>query len=129
MEQDRRCALCLKDITVKSEYHNDRLGHEFHSECMTKKLTVDTLKKFEALFFLAGYTFSIFNPIVNGYHNCEYDTPWYTVETNVGKIKIGWRKRVINIEWPDRDLSFLFQKENVTQGAHFIHAYGYIKAV
>jgi hypothetical protein len=56
------------------------------------------------------------------------DTPWYLIQLPKGTIKIGWRKRVISIDWSAYmngiDLSELFKKEDVTKGATMIHAYG-----
>lgn len=61
---------------------------------------------------------------------CE---PWLLVTTKIGPIKIGWRKRVINICWEDSDLKTkaeeLFPKEDVTKHDRLIHAWSYDKAV
>jgi hypothetical protein len=79
--------------------------------------------------------------------------PWFKVATRIGYIKIGWRKRVINIDWSETTLrskvkdeydyynkqprrpggTELFQfaldkNETTTVGDYFIHAYGYEKA-
>lgn len=59
--------------------------------------------------------------------------PWFLVTTNIGHIKIGWRKRVINIDWSntllkDETADKLFPNENVTKGDNYIHAWGYEKA-
>lgn len=63
--------------------------------------------------------------------------PWFVVTTPKGRIKIGWRKRVMEIDWTDTVSPFpfgkqkaqeLFPDENVTKGEYYIHAYGYEKA-
>jgi len=70
----------------------------------------------------------------------QYDTgpwgrhrPWFRVTTIFGVFVIGWRKRVINIDWsgvpgskagPD-----LFAAEDVTKGDRHIHAWGCEKAL
>lgn len=44
--------------------------------------------------------------IPNGYCSrgcCAY-YPWFIVTTPVGRIKIGWRKRVIHLEWTDSQI-------------------------
>lgn len=58
--------------------------------------------------------------------------PWFRVTTTIGVFTIGWRKRVINIDWSRVDTSpkaeVLFPSEAVTKGEYYIHAYGYEKA-
>jgi hypothetical protein len=72
--------------------------------------------------------------IPNGYCNsaCCSQLPWYVVTTPRGRVKIGWRKRVINIDWSDSAVTAkadtLFPNEDVTKGDRYIHAYGYDKA-
>lgn len=55
--------------------------------------------------------------------------PWYIVTTKFGRIKIGWRKSVINIDWTDSDIKSepedIFADEDVTKGPRYIHAHGY----
>lgn len=72
--------------------------------------------------------------IPNGYCSdwcCEH-LPWFIVTTKVGRIKIGWRKRVLEIDWSDsaikKTAKDLFAGEDVTKGDHDIHAWGYAKA-
>lgn len=59
-------------------------------------------------------------------------TPWYLVTTKIGRIKIGWRKRVIQIDWLGSQQTLkadqLFPNENVTKACWMIHAWGYDKA-
>ncbi len=69
----------------------------------------------------------------NQYHS-SYKEPWYRLKfvnsTGSHEITIGWRKRVINIDWSKsgKDLQHLFTEENVTKSAFNVHAYGYEKA-
>lgn len=102
-----------------------------------------------ALFLLSGFDLaehSIFE-IKNECGPEECYGPWWLVQTKYGLIKIGWRKRVINIEWSDtpyragetkfwdgrpvdstyNDLKFTMNE--VTQGPTHVHAWGYPKAV
>lgn len=70
----------------------------------------------------------------NGYCSdyCCAHLPWFAVITKVGEIKIGWRKRVLEIDWSKSDnkqtASELFPSEDVTKGWQMIHAWGYDKA-
>lgn len=68
--------------------------------------------------------------IPNGYCSraCCKDKPWFVVTTKMGRIKIGWRKRVIEIDWADSVIlstaEKLFPSENVTKYDRLIHAWG-----
>ena len=72
--------------------------------------------------------------IPNGYCNraCCRHLPWFIVTTTVGRIKIGWRKRVIEIDWSDTkgtaEAETLFAAEDVTKGTRYIHAWSVEKA-
>ena len=72
--------------------------------------------------------------IPNGYcsrHCCKH-LPWFIVTTQVGRIKIGWRKSVIAIDWSEthrtKNSDELFAAENVTKEDRMIHAWSYDKA-
>lgn len=78
-----------------------------------------------------------FDLLSNGYCNRECCThiPWFMFHTSDGDIKIGWRKRVISIEWQENFKPFnmeIFDDENVTKwgntGVRGIHAWGTDKA-
>jgi len=64
-------------------------------------------------------------------HCCLYK-PWLVVTTTRGKITIGWRKRVISIDWSDSHVKAtaqeLFPLEDVTKVQRSIHAWSYDKA-
>lgn len=66
-----------------------------------------------------------------GEPECIYN-PWFLVATAIGHIKIGWRKRVIVIDWSKTNVkekaNKLFPNEDVTKGEFFIHAWSYEKA-
>lgn len=63
---------------------------------------------------------------------CCIDRPWLMVTTKKGKVKIGWRKRVINIDFTDSMIlgtaQEIFPNEDVTKHKQIIHAWGYDKA-
>lgn len=105
-------------------------------------------EKMRALFLLAGLEIEQSWQLANEYWpDCEdyadirRDSPWWLVKTEYGMIKIGWRKRVINIDWSDteykageskfwddRDIAVL-TKDEVTKSTAYVHAWGYAKAV
>ena len=70
----------------------------------------------------------------NGYcrQGCCAHLPWFKVTTAVGPIVIGWRKRVINIDWSEtkgtKTAEELFPKEDTTKETRLIHAWTYEKA-
>jgi len=63
---------------------------------------------------------------------CCADRPWFIITTNIGRIKIGWRKRVIEIDWSDslqkKTANELFINEEVTKVDKSIHAWSLGKA-
>lgn len=72
--------------------------------------------------------------IPNGYCSdyCHEKFPWFLVTTKRGPFMIGWRKRVIVIDWAGSNIrtdgDILFEHEGVTTGTDMVHAYGYKKA-
>jgi hypothetical protein len=72
--------------------------------------------------------------IPNGYcsRSCCTQIPWFIVTTPVGRIKLGWRKRVIEMSWEETSIQVtareLFPEEDVTREGKLIHAWGYFKA-
>ena len=78
--------------------------------------------------------------VPNGYCSryCCAHKPWFVVTTRAGRIKIGWRKSVIHLEWTDsavtKKAAEIFPKEEAwpgyetTQYDKVIHAHGYDKA-
>lgn len=98
-----------------------------------KELMIERLK---AIFLLAGIELLSFHQLPNNYcgDNCCPHRPWGLAETKYGLIKIGWRKRVISIEWPKeaningKDI-LPKGEEWITSWESGIHAYGWAKAV
>lgn len=72
--------------------------------------------------------------IPNGYCPlwCCSTIPWFLVTTHIGRIEIGWRKRVINIDWSKsivtKTAEQMFPDEQTTKGIQYIHAWGIEKA-
>lgn len=63
---------------------------------------------------------------------CEDDMdPWFIVTTTQGHFKIGWRKRVIVLNWSKTKIhqtsEILFPNEDTTKDGQMIHCWGYEK--
>ena len=107
----------------------------FHGACNKERLLQETEARFRALFVKAGFKMVSMMDLPNEYCQCGVSAPWFSVITEFGTIKIGWRKRVINIDWSGldpkhrkRDTLSLFDGEDVTKGDDSIHAWGWEKA-
>jgi hypothetical protein len=113
----------------------------FHHECNRLHLRDVTERRFLELFKAAGFQDNRLTAMPNQYCPCDHCTPWFDVNTEFGTIQIGWRKRVLHIDWsamadrlaacgelPTIRFVDLFKDEDVTKGSDFIHAWGYEKA-
>jgi hypothetical protein len=87
------------------------------------------LDRLESLFNLADIVI-IGKPrkLINGYWG-EGHHPWWFVKTKMGYIEIGWRKRVISIDWTDTGLEVTATEDDVTKDKHFVRAYSYDDAI
>ncbi len=83
-----------------------------------------------ALFPTPIFVEAIPNGYASGWHSKHL--PWFVVTTSVGRITVGWRKRVISIDWSQtvgtKTSAELFAAEDVTKGERDIHAWSYDKA-
>ena len=63
----------------------------------------------------------------NGYDRTHNSSPWWLVKTHKGLIEVGYRKRVIQLDWSDTDIRKILEVPGpyVTQTDHFIHAKDY----
>lgn len=89
-----------------------------------------------ALFNVAGIPILHLHELPNGYwpRTLEYrvmreSSPWWLVETPHGIIKIGYRKRVMHIEWPRTKARIVVTTDDVTKDQTCVHAYTKQKAV
>ena len=106
-----------------------------HRRCRVLRKARESREFFEDVFEKAGITNVLLNEIPNQYwpQGREYEgmSPWHIAKLPYGDIKIGWRKRVISIDWKStgRDLEHLFKEEDVTKEPCLIHAWGKDKAI
>lgn len=88
----------------------------------------------ESIIRLAGFTVLHVWELANGYWPLapEYDDvrcPWWLFLTDLGPVQIGWRKRVINIDWSACVFRGVVTEDNVTKSETNVHAYAVEKAV
>jgi len=95
-----------------------------------------TKKHAEALFLLAGIEALGFYEMANQYwpetptyDECRRRSPWWLVKTARGLIVVGWRKRVISIDWTDTGIAAEVTQDDVTKDQHWVHAWSYAKAI
>lgn len=138
-----RCPCCGKLFTiddVKTGSVVSADGKYYHDKCQKKYRHLSEIDKLtrclmDTVYDFKDYTFEI---IPNGYCNrdCCKHIPWLFFHTPDGDIIVGWRKRVISIEWQGNykqfDMDELFGIEDVTKweenGKRGIHAWGREKA-
>lgn len=84
-----------------------------------------------ALFLLAGIDIVRIHELLNQYwrSNDSPRGPWWLAETRHGTIRIGWRKRVISIDWEGTKLREIITEDEVTKEPHLVHAWSYLKAL
>ena len=94
-------------------------------------------KQLDALLTLAGIQPVAVHELANKYWpdtdtyaQIRRDNPWWLVMTKVGPIVIGWRKRVISIDWEGTPVRGMMTPhgDDVTSGLDHCHAWGYPKA-
>lgn len=90
----------------------------------------------EAIALLAGLTVTGKHSIVNTYWpaHSSYDdvrakNPWWVLQVEGGQITIGWRKRVIAIDWSFTKRRGQVTEDDVTKDHSSVHAWTHAKAV
>lgn len=92
----------------------------------------------EGLFALAGINVLNIKPLPDGY-GCGPSDPryfekpqrcaWWFVKTKLGWVEIGWRKRVISIDWSDTPVRAIITEDDVTKSDTSVHAWTLVKAL
>ena len=96
------------------------------------------IEEVKGLFALAGIPVLNIKPLPDGYgYSPEdqryYETKprcvWWFVKTALGWIEIGWRKRVISINWEDTPIRKIITTDDVTKTLVSVHACDIPKAI
>lgn len=95
---------------------------------------IPDLDYFRALFLLAGIQAAKWHELANQYWPPSYTElraqhPWYLAMTPHGPVRIGWRKRVISINWEDTEVRRILTEDDVTKDETMVHAWSYEKAL
>lgn len=95
-------------------------------------MTIDEAK---SLFTLAGIPVLAHWKLANeywpdapDYYETKAKSPWWLMKTSRGLIRIGWRKRVIEIDWSDTDIRKVVTTDDVTKDQESVHAWTALKA-
>lgn len=92
----------------------------------------------QSLFTLAGLPPISIKALVDGYGYSPddprfFERPprcvWHFVKTRLGWIEIGWRKRVLAIDWSETEIRKVVTKDDVTKGEDHVHAWDIAKAL
>lgn len=92
---------------------------------------------FEALLLLSGFEVERMHKLANKYwpENEHYADirrrhPWWLVQLKSGDIfEIGWRKRVISVNWETTRVRKVLTTDDVSKDETYVHAWGYVKAL
>ena len=134
------CPECGEGWTISNLYdsvhirnHEDETFRYEHKACYKLSSERKASAYYREILDAAGYVKWLTTPIPNEYWPEE--APWCLARGPKGSLKLGWRKRVLNIDWEGLnqneklDAEKLFPDENVTKGGAYIHAWGKEKAV
>ncbi len=91
-----------------------------------------TREEAKSLFTLAGIPVLNIKPLIDGYNYGPEDSRfyktlpekvWWFVKTAAGWVEIGWRRRVISINWSDTPVRKIVTEDNVTKDEEGVHAW------
>ncbi len=116
----RECECGLKAMFYSAGKDYNLTVSVEHKDDKTNKL--EEKENLLSIFKLADIKILNHWNIENGYSGDASD--WLLVKTEYGLIKIGWRKRVIAIDWTDTEISYLIDAD-VTKSEYSCHAWNY----
>jgi len=102
----------------------------FHIACRKAAVTAETKEQFEEILHFARYPKLELVEIQNEYGSESYRGPWFTFSYKGETIRIGWRKRVIEIDWSRVSskqlrsrIAEIFANVETTHTDTLVHAY------
>lgn len=123
-----------RELTDNDKWTASELGRKLTNKLQEETMDLDPKTAVDAAKERADIVGLFDTPIYvseipNEYSDVWYNKhlPWFVVTTKEGHVKIGWRKRVIEIDWSGTDntqsAEELFPDENVTKHEQSIHAW------
>jgi hypothetical protein len=102
----------------------------FHKQCYSARISQQIRKSYVEMLEKSGWGDSELIAIPNEYSTYEKFEPWFLVKHPLGTLKIGWRKRVLQIDWSGTGIPIFdeFRDEKTTHNTTFIHAHNLEKA-
>jgi len=131
-----RCGVGWRTLRSLESYYQTRNHEGFlhrHKGCHRLAIIDEEREYMIGLLDEAEIPYTGMAMIPSGYHSDDlFFGPWFVVQLaeygkTKGELVIGWRKRVINIDWSRASLpdgTTLFADEDVTKGPTMIHAWG-----
>lgn len=134
------CDRCLRgwDARTIGDYHwvENRPDEPIHRHMSCHRMTVieEGQTRMRKLFKESGIPLTGGQWMIpNRYWGDSYwASPWMMFVTPAGPIRVGWRKRVLEIDWSASNIGVKAEKltdDKVTKGDRMIHAWGQEKAV
>lgn len=122
-------------VTITRHFSKERVDSQLHGIGVREHLhEMEQLVK--AWFKTAGFEVSEVFRLENQYWGYGFDdasyrisSPWWLVETNIGKIILGPRKRVWAIDWSRTDVRGVVTDEDITKGDDYVHSYSHADTV
>lgn len=136
------CVVCGKDTFKMDGFKSSSSGDTAEvgcSSCNAKGVISNAppwrgyelpLDKLRGIFALANIKIMC-EPmkLQNGYWSDGNAYPWWFVKVESGWIEIGWRKRVMSINWEHTPARVVVTEDEVTKGDDHVHAYSEAKAI
>lgn len=98
----------------------------YHNKCHDEVIRQENITAFKDAFERAEFKVHGIIRTKNQYGSKDYRGDWFILDTDYGLIRVGWRKRVIEVDYSMIDNQFRpYTKE--TSGLGFEHVYGYEK--
>ena len=106
----------------------------FAMQARREAMRKQTHEEAEAIVKLAGFNVLAKWELANGYwpDSPDYDDvrrPWWLFLTEIGPVRLGWRKKVLELDWEKCAVRAVVTADNVTKSETYVHAWSTEKAV